>query len=460
MIMKTVKIFSYLSLAALLLHSCYKEDPIPQVELSQFMQLALIGAHDNPNVLKINLASARDTTFTISMKYGGTNNYNRGLVTAEIGVDESLVAAYNSEHGTQYLLLPANTYSLNKTVLTIDDGSNLSDELKLTLKTLEVNYLNEYILPITIKSVTGGNVPASEEYKTVYLLFTGELDDAGTETWTKLDASSEWQAAYPVKNVFDGDDGTYWHSDLTGLPQWFSIDMGSYRRIDGFTYNNRKDQGQNALPKHLLIETSMNGSDWQTALDIAELPQSRLRQVLQLPQAVIARYLRVTILSTWNDATYSYIAELSTYSGEGPAEEEVFELTVDSYSSYWAAGWEPSNLIDGNKDTPWHTALTGMPQWVIFDMAKSHTVRGFKIWNRQGPSAGDHGSEPKHITFELSDDKTSWTTLIDEEEFSNDYSKELDLKAPAAKKGQYLRLTVLSTWNAQPYTYLGEITPY
>jgi len=334
----------------------------------------------------------------------------------------------------------------------------------LTVKTRNIDYTQEYILPITIKSVSG-NIPVSDDYKTAYFVFEADVDaEAGRENWVKFGASSEWDAPYVVSKAFDGDLNTYWHSALTGMPQWFAVDMTRYKKIDGFTYNNRKDVDQKSLPKHVVIETSYDGSVWTTALDIAELPQSRVLQVFPLESTVIARYFRFTVLSTWTGDPYTYVAEISIYSGEAPEAEEDMEIhtwTVDSYSSQWNDGSLAAFLIDGNKESLWHSepfdaALNGMPQWVIFDMKKSRKITGIKIWHRQN----DHGMEPKHIIFEVSDDKSTWTTLIDEPELSNEWTVQQVLVAPAKKSGRYLRMTVVSNWGDLAWTALGEVTPY
>jgi len=439
-----------------LLFACDSQEPIPTVELPQFMQLSLTAAFSNPNEINVNLASGRDTTFSFVMKYGGVNDYHQGDISAQIGVDAASVAAFNAENATDYLLLPQSAYSLNKTTLTISDGANISDVLTLTVKTSAVDFLNEYVLPLTMTSVSGA-LPANEQNKTAFIVIKADVEEeAGIERWTKVNASSEWQAPYVVSKAFDEDVTTYWHTDLTGLPQWFTVDMNGYKRIDGFTYNNRKDAGQNSLPKHLTVEVSIDGVKWVTALDIAEVPQSRLRQVFPLDKTLIARYFKVTVHNSWTGDPYSYLAEIGIYAGEPPAEDQAFELSVHSYSSFWAANWEATRLIDGDKGTTWHSALTGLPQWVIFDVTKSRQIKGVKIWNRQD----DHGMEPKHISFEVSDDLTTWTQLLDVAEMSQEWKEQLDLKAPTPQTGRYLRMMIHTNWSGNPWTALGEVTPY
>jgi hypothetical protein len=134
--------------------------------------------------------------------------------------------------------------------------------------------------------------------------------------------------------------------------------------------------------------------------------------------------------------------------------------TIDSSSSFWAEGWEASYIIDGDRNKPWHTAVpgTGMPQWVIIDFSAPATIKGILYTPRQG-GPNDVGGRPKHITFEVSDDKTSWTQLLDVADLNSGQDDQL-LDAPAPQKGRYLRITIVSNASGGGYTYIGEIDIY
>jgi hypothetical protein len=434
------------------------------IELEKFMYISLSGAADNPIIKTVE--PDKNVAFPLSISYGGTTNYNQGEITAQIAVDNSLVAAYNSEHNTSYLPLPNGIVTMDKTTLTIEDGSRISDQLNITIKPLMANLVNEYLLPVTIQSATEGKIPVNEELKTVYYIIKGDLETLPLEEkWTVSGASSVWQPAFPVENTWDGNRNTYWHTDLTGMPQWFAVNMNGYKLIEGFTWINRQEPEQLAVPKHVKFETSMNGTDWTEVLDVPELPNLRVFQVLELPQKVIARYFKVTVLSNWADAPYSYVAEVSIWAGEKPAGDHDWEKNtweVIDYRSQWGDSWAVSRIFDGNKDTSWHSDpsngnLNGMPQWFIVDMKKARpSIKGFLIWQRQD----DHGMEPKHVVFSVSQDNEEWTQVLEVTEMSNDFSKELDYKVTNPAPGRYLKVEVLSTWGTNPWTYFGEITPY
>ncbi|MDR1337087.1 MAG: discoidin domain-containing protein [Tannerella sp.] len=447
--------------AAALLWSC--SDPVPVVENEQFMYLSLTGAKEVPAVKNLNLESAADTVFFIGMAYGGTTNYEQGDISAVIEADLSLVNAFNAENRTDYLPLPAETYQLDRTALQIDNGKNVSDMARLTIRMSVINLSNDYLLPVTVKSVSGGSLPLNEETKTLYLVFQGDVDeDSGQERWTTAGASTEWQGSYLAKNAFDGDRTSYWHSDAAGsMPQWFAVNMQGFKRISGFTWVNRQDRDQAAIPKHVKFETSMNGTNWTEALDVPELEQSRVRLVLPLERSVVAKFFRVTVLSNWADAPYTYVAEVDIFSGDEPAGETDFakhDWTVVSASSEWnPTDWAAKNMLDDDKNSVWHTdPASSLPQWAIIDMKKSVTLNGIRLWNRQN----DHGGEPKNIVFEVSDDTENWKVILDEPEMSNAYDHELDLPMADPQRGRYLRVTVKTNWSGGAWTYIAEITPY
>ncbi|WP_298653386.1 discoidin domain-containing protein [uncultured Proteiniphilum sp.] len=439
-------------------------DPYSEViELEKFMYISLSGAADNPIIKTVDLDE--NATFPLSISYGGTTNYEQGEIIAQIAMDNSLVAAYNTEHNTSYLPLPDGAVTLDKTTLTITDGSRVSDQLNITIQPHRANFVNEYLLPVTIQSATEGKIPVSEEFKTVYYVIKGNVETLPLEEkWTVLDASSVWQPTFPVESIWDGDRNTYWHTDLSGMPQWFAVNMNEYKLIEGFTWVNRQDEAE-AVPKHVKFETSMNGTDWTEVLDLPEIPKSNLMQIFELPEKVIARYFRVTILSNWANAPYSYVADVSTWAGEKPTGDYDWEKNtweVIDYRSQWNDGWAVSKIFDGDKSTTWHSdpfngELNGMPQWFIVDMKKPRpAIKGFLIWQRQD----DHGMEPKHVVFSVSQDNTEWTQVLEVTDMSNDFSKELDYKTTNPAPGRYLKVEIKSIWGTNPWTYFGEITPY
>ena len=300
----------------LLFNSC-SEPYSETIELEQFMYLSLSGAADNPVVKAVEVD--QNTTFPITLFFGGTTNYNQGEYVAQIAVDNALVATYNSENNTNYLTLPEGSFSLDKTSLTIADGNRVSDPANVTIQAPEINFEYEYLLPVTIQSATEGKIPLNDELRTVYYIIKGKEYDWEKNTWEVIAYRSQWNADWGVHKIFDGDKNTTWHSD------------------------------------------------------------------------------------------------------------------------------------------PFNAEINGMPQWFVVDMKKVRPIIwGFLIWQRQD----DHGMEPKHVVFSVSEDNVTWTQVLEVTEMSNDYTVELDYKTTNPTPGRYLKVEVKAIWGPNAWTYFGEITPY
>jgi len=454
--MKKVIIF-LLGLLFVGFHSC--QEGIPEIALEEFMYITLTGSKNNPHIKKLDLGNSRDTTFNISISYGGTTNYNHGNIEANIDADLSLVNAFNADNLTEYLPMPAGSYSFNTNAAQIEDGKNSSLPLILTIRKSTLNLSNEFLLPVTVKSVSGGDLPLSDEWKTLYFVITADIDDELEKSrWTSGGASSVWQPGYEVENIFDGNAYTYWHTDLTGLPQWFIIDMDGFKKFDGFLYNNRKDLDQFALPKHILFEISNDKTNWQTALDIDELSQTREQQVLPIGHSVVAKYIRVTVLSSWNDAPYSYVAEVDVFVGDAPEPAQDIERhnwTILGYSSFWQIGTEPEKVLGNDvANQVWHTDLNGLPQWFSVDMHKTLKISGFIYHKRMNdPNAGDY---PKRVVFEYSNDGATWQEALVVEELSTEPGFQNLPCSPVTAR--YFKMTIETNWGGNPWTYVTYIS--
>jgi hypothetical protein len=301
-----------------------------------------------------------------------------------------------------------------------------------------------------------------EELKTLYLVFQGDVDeDNGRDRWTSAGVSSEEQYK-PVSNTFDGDRSTFWKSGATGsMPQWFAVNMQGFKRISGFTWVNCVDPTQPAVPKHVKFETSMNGREWSEALDILELDPSRAMQVLKLDRTIAAKFFRVTVVSNWADAPYTYVAEVDIFSGDAPEAEQDVEKhkwrIVASHAD-WNADWQASRAIDGNPNTAWHTHLEGdYPYWFIIDFNKTLKIGGILFQNRLAdPGATNF---PKHVKWETSSDKVKWTTILELDELPN-IENEQALPCTNVTNARYLKFTVYDGWTGGNWTFVGEMGIY
>ncbi len=106
------------------------------------------------------------------------------IVNISFKADPDAVAAYNSAHGTSYVMCPGSAYEFTtvEAMMPRYGRSSSSAKLKLTASGLADDVT--YILPITIDKVTGTDKWELEENPQAYLLFkkTFIAPDAGTGT--------------------------------------------------------------------------------------------------------------------------------------------------------------------------------------------------------------------------------------------------------------------------------------
>ena len=433
------------------------------------MALSITDAMMSPIVQIVDID--KNTSIPISIFYGASTNYKQGKMVAKMAINNSLVEDFNTKNGTSYLVAPEGSVTLSKNSLTIEDGNKVSDQLNLVVHGEQIDFLNQYLIPVTIESVTEGKLSADADYKTIYYLIEGNLaKELNRKLWTLVASSSSLDVSYGAELAWDGDRKTYWHTAHTGMPQWYTVDMKEYKLIDGFSWVNRQD-GYDSFPKHIMIETSVDGLNWTTAYENEALDATNFRQILELEERVIARFFKVTILSNWMAADFTFVADVDFWCDEAPEVETNWEVPeydfetgiwrIHSFSSEWNVSWAASHVLDGNTATSWHTDpfdtnLNGMPQWFIVDMRKIRPgINGIKVLNRQD----DSGLEPKHVVVSVSEDLSNWSVILDLPEMSN--SKTF-LTYDTTKKipGRYLKFEVKSNWGGGAWTYLAEFSVY
>ena len=132
------------------------------------------------------LAENRSRDVSINVKareeIGGATN-----LTFNLKVDPSLVEAYNSANGTDYLPVPAEAYSFEKpSVIVMRYGLN-STTTKVTLVAKGIEAGKTYVLPISIEDATGGEYKLDETAQTVYLLLSLYSENTGGEDEPEVD---------------------------------------------------------------------------------------------------------------------------------------------------------------------------------------------------------------------------------------------------------------------------------
>jgi alpha-L-fucosidase len=139
--------------------------------------------------------------------------------------------------------------------------------------------------------------------------------------WKVVSVDSE-EASSPASNAIDGDPATIWQSrqkmDLT-LPHQITVDMGTPRRIAGFTYLPRRDGTRDGIVESYHFETSVDGHNWTTDVDSGHFGNMQNNPELQeVPFAPVnARFFRFTALHGLDSSSSTSAAEISVLPAEG-----------------------------------------------------------------------------------------------------------------------------------------------
>jgi alpha-L-fucosidase len=131
-----------------------------------------------------------------------------------------------------------------------------------------------------------------------------------------VDSQETGQTIGAAANAIDGNPSTFWqtrsNADLS-LPHYLTIDMGTLRRIAGFTYLPRQDGSLNGTVENYRFETSTDGANWTTNIGSGTFANIRNNPSLQEVgfAPVNARFVRFTALQEINNNGQTSAAEIS-----------------------------------------------------------------------------------------------------------------------------------------------------
>jgi Domain of unknown function (DUF1735) len=98
-----------------------------------------------------------------------------------IGIDMDALAAFNALGGDQYAVFPDSIYSFTTTSVTVKKGNNYTGGIPLIMFPSKIDLLENYMLPISIKTTPAGST-ISSNYKTIYWHLVGN-PIAGIYNW-------------------------------------------------------------------------------------------------------------------------------------------------------------------------------------------------------------------------------------------------------------------------------------
>ena len=152
------------------------------------------------------------------------------------------------------------------------------------------------------------------------------ISNSGMSTfgWKIVDVDSQEIAGGndAAANAIDGNSATCWHTRWDGdlaLPHHVTVDMGTSRRLGGFTYLPRQDGNPNGTVERYRFETSVDGQNWTTNVASGTFANIRNNPSLQeVPFAPVnARFFRFTALQEINRNGWTSAAEISILPASG-----------------------------------------------------------------------------------------------------------------------------------------------
>lgn len=119
------------------------------------------------------------------------------------------------------------------------------------------------------------------------------------------------------ENLIDGDLGTIWHSQygttVGSFPHSVTVRLAKETLMKGLMCYARNDGGVNGRVKDCLIETSMDGENWQKIAN-ASFADAPGAQRVMFPQPVTAKFYRFTALNNHLGNDFASMAEIKVIS--------------------------------------------------------------------------------------------------------------------------------------------------
>lgn len=209
-----------------------------------------------------------------------------------------------------------------------------------------------------------------------------------------VSASSEFGPAYAASMAFDGDPATRWAADGNEKPQWLMVRLADAQQIRTIATAFEA----NTAAMQYLLETSWDGSDWQTFADRTANAAPPDRNGAYWDEGnVMAKYVRITVTGAESPELWASIWELTINPADGP---------TATASSEMDATHSAAKAIDGSSSTRWSPADSSKPQWLLVDLGSVQPIRAIN-------TEFEFNDSYYQYRIEGSDDQVAWTTFTD-----------------------------------------------
>jgi len=241
-------------------------------------------------------------------------------------VDNTLISAYNTAHGTTLSQVPDSIVTLVNTQLTIPQGSYLSkDSIGMSITNKRLHYLPDpgYVLPIRISTIsTAPNTVISSNQNIVYVVINTSstnciaspllADMVGTlmtprTAWTAtLDATP---SSGTLANMFDAKTNTYWYVSPSKEVN-LTVNLGA--AASNITGLRIHCYSTGYYLYSAVIYTSLDGTTW-TNQGLASFSTASTYQYVKFYNPIAsAQYIKVDVKS-WKSSSNLIMAEFDVY---------------------------------------------------------------------------------------------------------------------------------------------------
>lgn len=242
-------------------------------------------------------------------------------IKVKVIVDNSMIADYNEEHGTEFEAMPTEALVLNNMEMTIPAGGMAVSDTAHVQLTDNADVLESlksdkgYIIPLRLESVEGGDSQLSTNMlKPTFITVTVTEDNMNHDVttyngtgalvadqagWTATTNGSIQSWYDPIESIFDGYYNTHCSMSNRSGELYLNIDMGKQYTFDaikmttsGYDYSTWEEKETGAFSADMTVSTSDNGTDWKS--------QGKIESGTEIEACVFyapltARYIRITV---------------------------------------------------------------------------------------------------------------------------------------------------------------------
>ncbi|MEX0172752.1 discoidin domain-containing protein [Streptomyces sp. LMG1-1-1.1] len=265
-------------------------------------------------------------------------------------------------------------------------------------------------------------------------------------------SSSTAHAEYGAANITDGNQGTYWQSAGTTLPQWVQTDLGTTERVDEVVL--KLPAGWESRTQTLSVQGSADGTGFTTLKNSAAYtfsPGTGNTVTVAFP-ATQTRFVRIAVTANtgWQAAQLS---ELEVHAADGSSTDLAAGRTLTASSHTQAYSAPQAN--DGNRATYWESTNNALPQWLQADLGSA--VRVDRVVLRLPET---WGARSQTLKIQGSTDGTAFTDLTASRAYAFDaaggHSATLTFDATTTR---FVRVLVTAN-TVQPAAQISEFEVY